>query len=153
MLKIVNSSKQTILRYSTSTSINNKPTSSETLSCYLKQCKEPPWTSYFIKYKDVQDDQWGMSNFNWTLDTGTNYHILRTGCFPFMKYHCTKQAREDLRLQDIFYRAIKITNLGIPCLAYGLAASFLVKHKEIVRTPKGDITIYFLYAEDKGSLY
>lgn len=67
----------------------------------------------FPQYKDVQDDQWGMSNFNWTLDTGTNYHILRTGCFPFMKYHCTKQAREDLRLQDIFYRAIKITNLGI----------------------------------------
>lgn len=27
----------------------NKPTSSDVLTCYLKQCDEPPWTSYFIK--------------------------------------------------------------------------------------------------------
>lgn len=43
--------------------------------------------------------------------------------------------------------------LGIPCLAYGIAAIILIKHKEIVNTPKGDVEIYFLYPEDKGSLY
>lgn len=26
-----------------------KPTSSETLTAYLIQTKEPPWTSYFVK--------------------------------------------------------------------------------------------------------
>lgn len=43
--------------------------------------------------------------------------------------------------------------LGLPCLAYGVAAMLLPKHEEIVKTPKGDVTIYFLYPEDKGSLY
>lgn len=28
---------------------NLKPLASEVLTCYLKQCNEPPWTSYFIK--------------------------------------------------------------------------------------------------------
>lgn len=26
-----------------------KPTSSEVLTSYIKQCNEPPWTSYFVK--------------------------------------------------------------------------------------------------------
>lgn len=26
-----------------------KPTSSQVLTAYLSQCKEPPWTSYFVK--------------------------------------------------------------------------------------------------------
>lgn len=26
-----------------------KPKASEILTAYLKQCKEPPWTSYFVK--------------------------------------------------------------------------------------------------------
>lgn len=42
---------------------------------------------------------------------------------------------------------------GIPCLAYGIAATFLIRHTEIVETPYGPIKIYFLYAEDKGSEY
>lgn len=43
--------------------------------------------------------------------------------------------------------------LGLPCLAYGIAAIYLIRHKETVHTDKGDIVIYFLYPEDKGSLY
>lgn len=46
MLKVLNCAKHSNLKYS---SLINKPTSSEALSCYLKQCREPPWTSYFIK--------------------------------------------------------------------------------------------------------
>ncbi|XP_066249797.1 uncharacterized protein C15orf61 homolog [Euwallacea similis] len=128
------------------------PTSSEVLSSYLKQCQEPPWTSYFVKYNSVNDDQWGNSHFNWKVGD-SNYHILRTGCYPYIKYHCSKRKEQDLSLEDQFFRAIKVINLGLPCLTYGIAAIFLIRHKETVHTDKGDITIYFLYPEDKGSLY
>lgn len=30
---------------------SSKPTASEVLTCYLRQCNEPPWTSYFVKVK------------------------------------------------------------------------------------------------------
>lgn len=129
-----------------------KPTSSEVLTNYLVQCKEPPWTSYFVKYSSVTDDQWGKSHFNWKVKD-SNYHILRTGCYPYIKYHCTKRSMEDLSVDDYFFRFIKVLNLGIPCLAYGCAASFLITHKELVETPKGNVFIYFLYEEDKGSLH
>ncbi|XP_046992454.1 uncharacterized protein C15orf61 isoform X1 [Schistocerca americana] len=130
----------------------NKPAASEVLNAYLTQCKKPPWTSYFVKYTSVYDDQWGQSHFNWPVQE-TNYHILRTGCYPYIKYHCTKRPYQDLQLEDTFFRFIKIANLGIPCLAYGLAATLLIKHIEIVHTSKGNVKIYFLYKEDKGSLY
>lgn len=65
------------------------------------------------QYRDVENDQWGRSHFNWTLDSGTNYHILRTGCYPFMKYHCTQRPYQDLRLDDNFFKFIKVVNLGI----------------------------------------
>ncbi|XP_056645222.1 uncharacterized protein C15orf61 homolog isoform X2 [Diorhabda sublineata] len=129
-----------------------KPTSSEVLTKYIKQSDEPPWTSYFIKYSSVIDDQWGKSHFNWRVGK-SNYHILRTGCFPYIKYHCTKRAYQNLNVEDIFFRIIKVINLGLPCLAYGVAATILIKHSEIVKTSRGDVEIYFLYAEDKGSLY
>ncbi|CAH2002343.1 unnamed protein product [Acanthoscelides obtectus] len=89
----------------------NKPTGSEVLTSYLKQCKEPPWTSYFVKYSDIVDDQWGKSHFNWLVGF-SNYHILRTGCFPYIKYHCTKRAVQDLSVDDYFFKAIKVLNLG-----------------------------------------
>ncbi|XP_055612876.1 uncharacterized protein C15orf61 homolog [Uranotaenia lowii] len=132
-----------------------KPKVSEVLTAYLEQCNEPPWTSYFIKYRDVKNDHFGRSHFNWTLNSGTNYHILRTGCYPYMKYHCTQRPWQDLSLDDGFFKFIKLLNLGIPMLGYGLAARFLIRHTELVDMgPKyGQVPIYFLYAEDKGSRY
>ena len=41
---------------------------------------------------------------------------------------------------------------GLPTLAYGLGAYFLKKHTELVKTPKGDVKIYFLN-EEKDSMY
>lgn len=42
---------------------------------------------------------------------------------------------------------------GIPCLLYGLAATQLIRHIEVVKTTSGPVNIYFLYPEDKGSPY
>lgn len=36
---------------------------------------------------------------------------------------------------------------------YGIAAIFLITHKETVVTPKGDVFIYFLMKENKKSMY
>nr|CAD7431412.1 unnamed protein product [Timema monikensis] len=129
-----------------------KPLASEVLTSYLKQCNEPPWTSYFVKHSSVVNDQWGCSHFNWVVGD-SNYHILRTGCYPFIKYHCSRRPYLDLKMEDFFFRVIKTINLGIPCLAYGLAAMFLIRHVELVHTANGDVRLYFLYKEDKGSEY
>ncbi|XP_031829514.1 uncharacterized protein C15orf61 homolog [Nomia melanderi] len=129
-----------------------KPLASEVLTSYLLQTNEPPWTSYFVKYADIVNDQRGMSHFNWPAGS-SNYHVLRTGCFPYIKYHCTKRARQDLSSEDKFFKAIKLLNLGIPTLLYGLAATWLIKHQETVNTAQGNVTIYFLLPEDKGSIY
>ena len=94
------------------TAVNVKPKSSEVLTSYIKQTGEPPWTSYFVRYKDVINDQHGMSHFNWNVGR-SNYTILRTGCFPFIKYHCTKSPIRDLKIEDVFYRVIKIINFGM----------------------------------------
>ena len=42
---------------------------------------------------------------------------------------------------------------GIPCLVYGIAASIFIQHNELVQTPRGDVCVYFLYEQDKGSKY
>lgn len=81
------------------------------MSCYLKSCQEPPWTSYFVKYSDVIDDHRGMSHFNWPIGE-SNYHVLRTGCYPYIKYHCTRRPPQDLTSEDKFFKAIKLINLG-----------------------------------------
>ncbi|XP_061711048.1 uncharacterized protein C15orf61 isoform X1 [Cydia pomonella] len=129
-----------------------KPDASEVLTAYLMQCNEPPWTSYFVKYSSVKDDQFGMSNFNWKVGE-SNYQILRTGCYPYIKYHCSRRHVEDLSASDKFMRIIKVANFGIPCLLYGLAATQLIRHTEIVHTSKGPVTIYFLLPEHKGSFH
>ena len=37
---------------------------------------------------------------------------------------------------------------GLPTLAYGTAARFMISWTEVVPTSKGDVVIYFLYPED-----
>lgn len=129
---IIRNQKRTIF-YNFKQDISKTPTSSEVLSAYLKQCKEPPWTSYFVKvgfsrytclwrlllkiqflfqYSSIYDDHWGKSHFNYQVRS-SNYHILRTGCFPYIKYHCTKRNVQDLNIDDTFFKVIKVLNLGI----------------------------------------
>jgi len=129
-----------------------RPAASLVLSTHLQQRKLPYWTSYFVKYADITNDQHGFSHFNWEVDD-SNYHILRTGCWPYIKYHCTKRPYENLDLENNIFRALKVVNLGLPCLAYGTGAKFLISCEEKIHTPAGIVTIYFLYEEDRGAMY
>ncbi|ALC47825.1 CG34148 [Drosophila busckii] len=71
-----------------------------------------------------------------------------------MKYHCSKREVQDLSLEDKFFRFLKIINLGLPMLFYGLAAIHLISHTEVVHvSDKINVPIYFLYAEDKGASF
>ncbi len=81
------------------------------LTSYLEQTNEPPWTSYFVRYADVVNDQRALSHFNWPVGQ-SNYHVLRTGCFPYIKYHCSRRPPQDLSFDDKFFRFIKIINFG-----------------------------------------
>lgn len=164
---------ETQLKMKLTSILLRRPKSSEVLSAYLKQCNQPPWTSYFVKVSwlegfiieqlrnsnlqmiDSKNDLHGNTSFNFTLDTGDNYHILRTWCFPYMKFHCTKAPIRNLATENNFYEIIKVLNLGIPLVLYGFAAIYLIKHEEVVYVPetKSEVTIYFLIPEDKGSQF
>ena len=70
-----------------------------------------------------------------------------------MKYHCTQRPFEDLTTEDKLFRVIKVMNLGIPCLAHGIAATLRITHVEQVHTSLGKVPIFFLYKEDIGAVY
>ncbi|KAL4700396.1 hypothetical protein H8959_014400 [Pygathrix nigripes] len=129
-----------------------KPSASEVLTLHLLQRRLPHWTSFCVPYSAVRNDQFGLSHFNWPVQ-GANYHVLRTGCFPFIKYHCSKAPWQDLARQNRFFTALKVVNLGIPTLLYGLGSWLFARVTETVHTSYGPITVYFLNKEDEGAMY
>ena len=123
-----------------------KVRSSVVLSAYIRQRKYPSWTAFYMTQNSVKNDQFGQSHFNWKVDE-VNYHVLRTGAFPFIKYHCTKSAHADLRLDNAFYGVLKFINFGIPTLLYGIAGLFLARHKEYVTVDSKTFELRFWYKE------
>jgi hypothetical protein len=94
------------------------PKASEVLDVYLRQENCPFWTAYFVKQKDVVNDQFTQACFIHKVDEKNEYLILRTACFPFVKYHCSRITRREydpgqIKLQNKFYNIIKIMNLGM----------------------------------------
>ncbi|KAM4677397.1 uncharacterized protein C15orf61 homolog isoform 1-T2 [Discoglossus pictus] len=129
-----------------------RPNASEVLTQHLLQRNLPHWTSFCVKYSSVTNDHFALSNFNWDVSC-TNYHILRTGCFPFIKYHCSRAAPQDLQLNNHLFTALKAINLGIPTLMYGLGSWLFARVTETVPTSRGTVTIYFLIKEDEGAMF
>ncbi|KAG9273195.1 uncharacterized protein C15orf61 homolog [Astyanax mexicanus] len=141
-----------ILFPSTFRNTRPRPPASEVLTCHLTQRRLPPWTSFCVRYSAVLNDQFGLSNFNWQVQ-GANYHILRTGAFPFIKYHCTKAPPHNLDFENKFFNMLKLINLGIPCLAYGLGSWMVARVPETVQTSAGPVTVYFAYKEVDGAQF
>lgn len=130
----------------------NLPLASEVLTAALES--SPHWTSYFVPYRAVLNDQYAYSHFNWSNREGVNYHVLRIGCYPYIKYHCSRRPYENLKLEDRLYTVLKALNLGIPTLAYGIAGHWLIRyHKDVKLVDSSGqlVRIYFLYKEDVGA--
>ena len=66
----------------------------------------------YVPCCDVENDLWGKSHFNFEVEKNVNYHVLRTGAFPFIKFHCSKRPWENLQTENILYCFLKIINLG-----------------------------------------
>ncbi|XP_030046324.1 uncharacterized protein C15orf61 homolog [Microcaecilia unicolor] len=141
-----------VLLFPVTGSSRRRPNASEVLTQHLLQRNLPHWTSFCVKYSAVRNDQFGLSNFNWEV-RGANYHILRTGCFPFIKYHCSKAPWQDLEMENWFFTALKVINFGIPTLLYGLGSWFFARITETVPTSCGSVTVYFLNKEDEGAMF
>ena len=66
---------------------SSKPSSSLVLSTHLRQRGLPPWTSYFVRYKDITSDQRGLSHFNWQVAKCLFCYLLSAICYNFAWNH------------------------------------------------------------------
>ncbi len=95
------------------------PKASDVLETYLRQQDYPFWTAFFIKYSTVINDQFFQSCFCLNIDKKHDYFVLRTGCFPFIKYHCSRLSKPNeidkdlVKYENMFLNAIKLINLGL----------------------------------------
>lgn len=121
--------------------------SSSVLTAYIRLRNYPEWTAFYMKRRGVINDQFGLSHFNFTID-GINYRVLRTGCYPFIKYHCSKAPVSDLEMENRLYNFLKVINFGIPLLLYGITGLMFAKHVEHIVVYEKKIELRFWYKED-----
>uniref|UniRef100_A0A1I8EBE3 Uncharacterized protein n=2 Tax=Wuchereria bancrofti TaxID=6293 RepID=A0A1I8EBE3_WUCBA len=57
---------------------------------------------------------------------------FRIGCYPYIKYHCTKEPWKDFSTENCLYKFITVLNCGLPCLLYGLAAQAFIQHTDYI---------------------
>ncbi|CAG9529871.1 unnamed protein product [Cercopithifilaria johnstoni] len=71
------------------------------------------------------------------------------GCYPYIKYHCTKGPWEDFSIENRFYKFITVLNCGLPCLLYGLAARTFIRHTDYIvdKNTGQKVAIKFLLKE------
>ena len=92
-----------------------------------------------------------MSNFFFEVDK-LRFEILRTGCWPYIKYHCTLVGGTEENLQQTD-RLIRICKLFLfpACPAYGIAAFLLLfssKSGTLIYNVSGEkVKLYFLLDE------
>ena len=135
------------LVFKSTSSKRNLPKSSAVLEKYLQQRNLPSWTAFYVPQSDIQNDLWGKSHFNFKVEKA-NYHVLRTGAFPFIKFHCTQRPEgQDLSLENHFYNVLKVLNFGFPCFLYGIAGLLWANHIEEVKLEERTIKIFFWYKE------
>jgi hypothetical protein len=82
------------------------------------------------------------------------YDVYRTGCFPMIKFFCNKtlhsnssSAADAAKFEDRLLRLIKIVNIGIPTLLYGIASMFLIRSCTCVSIAPNNqhVQVFFLY--------
>lgn len=128
---------------------NPRPKSSQVLEAYLKQRNCTTWTAFYVAQADVENDLFGKSHFNFQVEH-SNYHVLRTGAYPFIKFHCSlRPSGQDLTLENHFYNFLKVINFGLPTLLYGIAGLLWANHTEKIAISgfQKPITLYFWYKE------
>ena len=135
----------------------NRPRASSILTHHLAQCeaRQQYWTSFFVPYRCLLDDHFAMSNFYFTTASGASYEILRTGCWPYIKYHCTRvKTTPDLTLTNATIRACKVA-LWVACPLYGCAAFFLLFSPKAgtIKYEQPRAILYFLIDENKREFF
>lgn len=58
-----------------------------------------------------------------------------------------------MKFENNIFMLLKILNLGIFILVYGIVVFFLIKYEEIVKIVNGDVKIYFLMEEEKDVMF
>lgn len=58
-----------------------------------------------------------------------------------------------MKLENIIFMLLKVLNLGILILVYGMVVCWFIKYEEIVRINYGEVKIYFLMLEEKDVMF
>ncbi|KAK6728275.1 hypothetical protein RB195_005737 [Necator americanus] len=82
-------------------SYTQRPLASSVLRSYIRKRGHPSWTSYFVEYRQVQDDHFAEKHFNFEVD-GHNYHILRQ-VYAFVVFEIKRVVLISSSSENYFY--------------------------------------------------